>query len=226
MITTVSKLKLFKMKHKISCLIVCLALFGMSEQVTSQTYIIPEVGLNIHTLKFDKIYYDNGHYPLENIKNIFDYGIGLKMKHQLSTKWAINLNGNYYLRKHSFIEISEGFEPYKITNSYRMINIDLSVSFEIIKNFELAMGYKYLFLYSQSIKINKGEPKSEANAQYNSFLFDLTYILNNFVIDLSYSNSIKKSDSIGIEIFSLNVGYRIKLFDSFKRGQKVNCPKF
>ena len=219
------------MNHKISCLIVCLAFLGTSDRATSQTYIIPEVGLNIHTIKFEGIpeYKNlNGFGPFYKSTDYnFDYGAGVKIKHQFSPKLSLNLNGNFYLRKHSYILGFQGdFSTIMEYVDYRMANLETFFSFEIIENFELGAGYKKLFIYNRSISLDMGNPESEPNVNINSYLLCLGYNYKNFVIDLSYSNSIKKSDNIGIEIFSFNVGYRIKLFDSFKRGQKVNCPKF
>ena len=215
------------MNHKIGCLIVCLALFGMSEQVTSQTYIIPEVGINMHTFKYYGFLPKYEHLTYDKIDNlVLDFGTGLKIKHQISSKWSINLNGNYCLIRQSYNFHTYGFFSYRFFKYYQMASLDGSVSYKILKNFELGAGYKNVLLFKRSISLDMANPESEPNVNINSYLLCLGYNYNNFVIDLSYSNSIKKSDSIGIEIFSLNVGYRIKLFDSFKRGQKVNCPKF
>lgn len=202
-----------------------LFIFTTFTQLSAQTYIRPQIGINSHALWFKPLPDYSplvGYDQSDSRSSRVDYGIGLLLRHHFTSKWAANFSSMYYLGKNEYQISSLGINPLSSFN-YRLVTFDLSTSMRVLPNLDLGVGVSRTIQYDIVVEsLYGGELNRDFTARSNTlYPVYISYDFGKLVLELSYAHSYNKA---GNELLSLKVGYNFKVFDEINSG--VCCPEF
>ncbi len=204
----------------------CLIIFTFTTiaQLSAQTYIRPQIGINSHYLWYKpltdrspNVWYDQS----DSTSSRVNYGIGLLLRHHFTSRWAVNFSSRYYLGKNEYQIFSFGFNPL-INYNYRLVTFDLSTGMRVLPNLDLGVGVSRTIQYDIAVEsLYAGEINMDFPARGTTlYPVYISYDFGKLILELSYAHSFNNT---GYELLSLKLGYNFKVFNEINSGEC--CPE-
>jgi len=190
--------------------------------LNSQTYVIPHINVNTHSLDFDAIP-EEANYAYERLDNKRNFGLGLHIKHYIIPKWSVEIGSSYNFMQHSFTFNSFGFVP-RYDHYYRLTDFGMGTGVVVLEGLEFSVGYKKMIFFDQTLEYSDVYNEKVSSSNVDSYFLMLSYEIKEIVFTTLYTRSFGKSSELNLDMISLGIGYRFKVLNEFKGKNRVNCP--